>query len=124
MDMIETINFHKKSGEDLFFLTCHYEIKGKNYCKYIRSQLKSKTEIIEIVTDLLSTPNIKFQEMEIRSEDFLDEIVDEKYLELSKKELERLTKLVEMKETKRTYLIGGREQDLHSDIMNCLKEVA
>ena len=124
MDIIEKIKFHKQCGEDLFFLTCLYEIKEKNYCKYIRSHLKSKTEIIELVSDLLSIPNIKFQEMEIRNEDFLDEIVDEKYLEVSKKDLERLTKLVEMKETKRTYLIGGREQDLHDGLMECLKEIA
>ena len=112
-----------KSGEDLYFLTCRFTIG--NYFKYLRSGLNTKREILETITDLLTndkilgyTENIQFDEMNIRSEKFLDEICDEEYLEVSRKNLERLSELVEMKEPKRVALVGGREQDSHEFITN------
>ena len=112
-----------KSGEDLYFLTCSFTVG--TYFKYLRSGLNTKREILETVTDLLThdtslgyTEDIKFDEMNIRSEKFLDEICDEEYLEVSKKKLERLSELVKMKESKRVDLIGGKEQDLHEHMMN------
>ena len=116
-----------QSGEDLYFLTCSYTIG--TYFKYVRSPLNTKSEILKIVENLLTNDkflgyelDIKFEEMNIRSEKFLDEMCDKKYLEISQKKLDRLTKLVEMKETKRTALIGGREQDNHELLMNTFSE--
>ena len=115
------------SGEDLYFLTCRFTIG--DYFKYLRSGLNTKREILETITDLLTndkirgyTENIKFDEMNIRSEKFLDEICDEEYLEVSRKHLERLSELVKMKEPKRVALVGGREQDSHEYTMNKYNE--